>query len=92
MHCFLVSNFIYSDVTFHNFLVKIFRNHTGTILPRECSDIADVKTGVYDIYPDGVLPAVPVYCVVNEIKKWTVLFFFFLLNFCFIVVLRKYSP
>ncbi|XP_052084629.1 microfibril-associated glycoprotein 4-like [Mytilus californianus] len=45
----------------------------GTILPRECSDIADVKTGVYDIYPDGVLPAVPVYCFVNETRKWTVI-------------------
>ncbi|XP_076080312.1 microfibril-associated glycoprotein 4-like [Mytilus galloprovincialis] len=45
----------------------------GTILPRECSDIADVKTGVYDIYPDGVLPAVMVYCVVNETKRWTVI-------------------
>ncbi|VDI45837.1 Hypothetical predicted protein, partial [Mytilus galloprovincialis] len=44
-----------------------------TILPRECSDIADVKTAVYDIYPDGVLPAVTVYCVVNETKRWTVI-------------------
>lgn len=74
MHWFHGSNFIHRDVTFHYLLNAFYHYYTGTILPRECSDIADVKTGVYDIYPDGVLPAVMVYCVVNETKRWTVLF------------------
>ncbi|VDI08096.1 Hypothetical predicted protein [Mytilus galloprovincialis] len=49
-----------SDLSCSKINMKYNIINAGTILPRECSDIADVKTGVYDIYPDGVLPAVPV--------------------------------
>ncbi|CAG2233703.1 Microfibril-associated glycoprotein 4 [Mytilus edulis] len=42
-----------SDLSCSNINMKYNIINAGTILPRECSDIADVKTGVYDIYPDG---------------------------------------
>ncbi|CAC5416915.1 Fibrinogen-like protein 1,Ryncolin-2,Angiopoietin-1,Ryncolin-4,Fibrinogen C domain-containing protein 1,Angiopoietin-related protein 2,Angiopoietin-2,Angiopoietin-related protein 7,Ficolin-2,Ryncolin-1,Tenascin-R,Ryncolin-3,Ficolin-1,Angiopoietin-4 [Mytilus coruscus] len=45
---------------------------TESKLPRECDDLTETKTGMYTIYPDGIHP-VPVYCIMVNNEKWTVI-------------------
>jgi hypothetical protein len=40
--------------------------------PKECEDITETDDGVYALYPKSCDEPVLAYCIMEQIKKWTV--------------------
>jgi len=47
--------------------------------PTECEDITVTDDGEYTIYPNSCDEPVPVYCIMEQNKKWTVRIDYFLI-------------